>query len=158
MPTLVWSDALKLDNPRMDATHVEFVDLLTRLENAPDDEQLPRYRQLVQHTVEHFGQEDRWMQLTGFAPENCHQSQHRQGLQGLQGIERQLLEGQAVDLRRLVGELGAWFEHHAQTMDAALAFHCAQVGFDTATEQIHGEAAAALPAQAITGCGSHSCG
>ena len=97
------------------------------------------------------------MRLTGFAPENCHQSQHRQVLQVLQEIERQLLEGRAADLRRLIGELGAWFEHHAQTMDAALAFHCAQVGFDTATEALHGEAAAALPAEAITGCGSRSC-
>ena len=157
MSTLVWSDALKLDNPRMDATHVEFVDLLTRLENAPEDERLPRYRRLVAHTEEHFGQEDRWMRLTGFAPENCHQSQHRQVLQVLRAIERQLLDDQAaVDLRRLSGELAAWFEHHAQTMDAALAFHCAQVGFDTASETLRDPGAHA-PAELITGCGSGSC-
>jgi len=156
MPTLVWSDALKLDNPRMDATHIEFVDLLTRLEGAPDDELLPRYRKLVAHTEEHFAQEDRWMRSTGFAPENCHQSQHAQVLQVLREHEHRMLAGEPVDLRRLAGELGAWFEHHAQTMDAALAFHCLQVGFDTATETLAG-GEAPVPAQPITGCGSHAC-
>lgn len=157
MPTLVWSDALKLDNPRMDATHVEFVDLLTRLEAAPDDELLPRYRRLVAHTEEHFAQEDRWMRRTGFAPENCHQAQHTQVLHVLREHERRMLAGKPVDLRRLAGELGAWFEHHAQTMDAALAFHCLQVGFDTTTETLAG-GDTPVPAQPITGCGSHACG
>ena len=96
------------------------------------------------------------MLATGFAPENCHQSQHRQVLQVLREIEQQLLDGQAVDLRRLTGELAAWLEHHAQTMDAALAFHCAQVGFDTATETLRDPGARA-PAELITGCGSSSC-
>jgi hemerythrin len=158
MPALVWSDALKLDNPRMDATHLEFVELLNLVKAATGDEVLSRYRRLIEHTEEHFGQEDRWMRLTGFAPENCHQGQHRHVLQVLYEIERQLLEHQPVNLPRFADELGAWFSQHAQTMDAALAWHLELVGFDTETETLREAAAASLPAEPITGCGSRSCG
>lgn len=33
----------------------------------------------------------------------------------------------------MAGELAAWFVHHAQTMDAALALHLRSAGFDPAT-------------------------
>ncbi|WKB52381.1 hemerythrin domain-containing protein [Eleftheria terrae] len=156
MPSLVWSDALKLDNPRMDDTHREFVDLLNRLEAAPDDEVLPRFRRLVEHTVGHFAQEDRWMQATGFAPQNCHTGQHAQVLQILQAL---LERADLAELRRATAELAQWFEHHAQTMDAALAFHCVQRGYDTTEERFAAgrEPVAAAEAAPITGCGSHAC-
>ena len=155
MPTLVWSDALKLDNPRMDATHVEFVDLLTRLEVAPDDELLPRYRKLVAHTEEHFAQEDRWMLATGFAPENCHTRQHATVLAVMREVVRLARdEARWEPLGVLVNELALWFPQHAQMMDAGLAQHMADVGYDPAT----GVATGVLPAQAITRCGSQGCG
>ena len=36
MANLEWSDALALDLPAMDDTHQEFVELLAKVENAPD--------------------------------------------------------------------------------------------------------------------------
>src|SRR5690606_22163945 len=58
-PELVWSDALSLSMPAMDATHVEFVDLLAQVQQASDADVLQLWAELVAHTEDHFGQEDR---------------------------------------------------------------------------------------------------
>lgn len=159
MSALTWTDTLVLDNPRMDATHREFVELLNAVAEAADDELLPRYRELLAHTVEHFAQEDRWMQATGFAPENCHQTQHTMVLQVMREVAQRAEGGETEFIRRLVPELATWFPQHADMMDAALAYHCAQVGYDTTDEVMRARAgtAAPLPAEPITGCGSTSC-
>ena len=72
MLTLQWSETLVLGLPVMDATHHEFVDLLANVVNAPDTDLLPLWQQLVEHTDDHFGREDRWMKDTGFSSTNCH--------------------------------------------------------------------------------------
>jgi hemerythrin len=136
MTALAWSDALAVQQPRMDDTHREFVDLLARLEDSLDgtlpaiDDALAR---LVAHTEAHFAQEERWMAALGFAPGNCHAFQHAHVLQVLHevdGLWRS--EGDLALVRQIVGELGKWFPAHAQTMDAALAQVMAERQFDPA--------------------------
>lgn len=159
MTALNWTETLVLDNRRMDTTHREFVDLLNAVSEAGDDELLSRFRTLLDHTVAHFAQEERWMQATGFAPENCHQTQHTMVLQVMREVEQRAAAGETVFIRRLVPELAAWFPQHTDMMDASLAYHCSQVGYDT-TEEVLREStgqAQPLPAQPITGCGSTSC-
>lgn len=84
MPALEWSDALSLDLPMMDTTHQEFVELLAVVEAASDADLLPAWQQLVDHTDDHFGREDRWMTDTRFASSNCHSTQHHVVLQIMQ--------------------------------------------------------------------------
>ena len=81
MPPLQWSDALVLDLPAMNDTHREFVDLQAVVESAGDDTLLAHWRTLVDHTDDHFGQEDRWMQDTRFPSTKCHSVQHKVVLQ-----------------------------------------------------------------------------
>lgn len=154
MPSLTWTLDLALDHPQMDATHEEFVDLLTAAEAALAESPaagLAAYEALVEHTVGHFGQEDRWMAATGFASANCHSHQHAQVLQLMREVARVAREqGDFGPLGRVLPELAAWFPVHAQTMDAALASHLDQVGYDTET----GECAAIVNDGSITGCGS----
>lgn len=158
MTLLAWNDQLANQHPQMDRTHQEFVVLLDALdvaqrEGAPDV--LARYDALVAHTVEHFAQEDRWMAATGFTPENCHSNQHRQVLDLLGEVRRRVVdEGQTELVPRLLPELAQWFEQHAQSMDAALVFHMAQVGYDAASGRIERPI---QPEAAIAGCGSSSC-
>ena len=161
MPSLDWSDSLAIQQPVMDATHREFVQLLGSVELAldgPPPELLQRYRSLVDHTVDHFDQEDRWMMATGFASENCHTHQHAQVLEIMREVLAHALEkDDLLPLRRLIPELVNWFPVHAQTMDTALAWHMQQSGFDPATgARAHG-AAMASAAAPITGCGSMAC-
>lgn len=135
MPTLTWTDALALNHPQMDSTHVEFVDRLAGLEAALDgspDELPGTFNALLDHTVEHFAQEERWMAAIGFAPENCHTVQHKHVLDVLREVRGVIgSTGDAQILRRLVSELAAWFTAHAQMMDAALAETMRNCGFDT---------------------------
>lgn len=155
MPNLEWSDALALDLPAMDDTHREFVDLLARVEAAPDEGLLAHWRSLIEHTDAHFSREDQWMQDTRFSSSNCHSVQHKVVLQVMrEGLTR----GQAGELdlvRRMAQELATWFPQHAQSMDAALALHLRRAGYDPATGVVR--MPQALPQQVIHGCGGASC-
>ena len=158
MTLLAWNDQIANNHPQMDQTHQEFVVLLNELEaarlgGAPDV--LARYDALVEHTVEHFAQEDRWMAATGFTPENCHSNQHKQVLDLLREVRRRVVdEGQDELIPRLLPELAQWFEQHAQMMDAALVFHMGEVGYDAASGRIDRPV---QPEAAISGCGGSTC-
>ncbi len=151
MSSLAWSEALSLSMPVMDQTHMEFVDLLAAVEHAPDAALQRQWQALIDHTQVHFDQEDAWMQATGFAPQNCHSTQHKVVLQVLREGADAGSKGQLHVIRQMARELALWFPQHAQTMDASLALHLKSVGYDPS----RGEAAHPdkLPAQAISGCG-----
>jgi hemerythrin-like metal-binding protein len=139
-PEIAWSDELLTDQPQMDATHRAFVEHLARVEAAlgqPDAVLLPCYDALVAHTVEHFAHEDRWMAALGFAPENCHSSQHTQVLAVLKDVRRQHVENPRTDLiGRLLPELMHWFTQHAQAADAGLAGAMAEAGYDALAGEV----------------------
>jgi hemerythrin len=159
MSTLEWTESLALAQPQMDATHQEFVVLLGAVEHALEhepDEVPQHFGALLDHTVEHFGQEERWMGAIGFAPENCHAFQHKHVLDVLREVKGVVGQtGDAQILRRLVTELAAWFPAHAQMMDAALAETMAACGYDAVTGTMTRPPAAETPP--ITGCGGASC-
>lgn len=158
MTTLAWRPEFELRQPRMDRTHLEFVELLAAAEAAGAGAATDAALQaLLDHTVAHFEQEERWMAQLGFAPENCHSMQHQSVLQVLREVARR--HGQEPDpelVRQLVAALAEWFPIHATMMDAALAMTMDERGFDPAT----GTLREPLPADAtaITGCGSGGCG
>lgn len=158
--SFTWQPEFVLNQAQVDATHREFVKLVSNLDESagelPATTLVERFKQLVDHTIEHFGQEDRWMAATGFTPDNCHARQHKMVLDVMLEVQRLAeAEGHLEPLRRIVAELEAWFPQHADMMDAALVFHMAEVGFDPA----HPEALATqLPEAAISGCGNASCG
>lgn len=151
VPGLRWSDALNLAMPFMDQTHIEFVDLLAAVQTARDDALVSRWQDLIDHTEAHFGQEDRWMADTGFAPGSCHMTQHAVVLKVLREGLALGQQGQLPPIRQMAHELTIWFPQHAQTMDAGLALHLKSVGYDPATG--HVSEPEALPALAISGCG-----
>ena len=155
MTALQWTDDFALGVPQMDATHQEFVALLADVARAGDATLLARWQALVDHTAEHFSQEDRWMLATRFAATNCHTTHHQMVLDVLR---QGLAMGQAGDLapiRQMTRELATWFPQHADSMDAALAMHLQRVGFDPATGTMaHADA---LPAEVIHGCGGVTC-
>lgn len=56
-----WSDAFLLGDPRMDAVHREFVDVVTRL--------LECLGAFIEHARSHSGEEDEWMRASSFRRE-----------------------------------------------------------------------------------------
>ena len=150
--TLAWSDDLALDLDFMDNTHREFVDLLAATELADDETVVERFSALIDHTEDHFGREDQWMQDTQFSSGNCHTSEHDVILKVMrEGLRRGKDDGNLAMVRQLAHELGIWFAQHAQTMDAALAQHLQRVGYDAETGIL--SAPEALPVGEIQGCG-----
>lgn len=148
---LTWSDTLALDVPAMDSTHQEFVQLLAAVQQASDADLLPAWKTLVEHTEAHFSREDYWMAATRFAAGNCHSTQHAYVLavmrEGIKYAER----GELHAPRTMAAELAVWFPQHTEAMDAALAQHLRNVGYDPVTDTL--ARPEALPQELIHGCG-----
>ncbi|MGQ3052768.1 MAG: hemerythrin domain-containing protein [Roseateles sp.] len=158
MSTLAWTDKLALNQPTLDTTHQEFVDLLNAFGEALDGggDALPAYQALLAHTEAHFAMEEDWMARCGFEPQNCHASQHAMVLNVMGEALRYANElNDREPLNILRTELAGWFPQHAEMMDAALVFTMEQRGFDPATGACR---EAALEAAASHACESGRCG
>lgn len=123
-----WKDSYTLGHAPMDATHHEFVALVTQLETVDNAGMLAVFDELVTHTVAHFAQENRWMSECGFPPIHCHEGEHERVLQSLQEMRPNVEADPGVG-RILAGELSPWFAQHAATMDNALAYYMRQVNY-----------------------------
>ncbi len=137
-PPLDWTPELFLGDARMDDTHEEFVTLLNQLLATPPDQQLPLYRAFIDHTVEHFAQEERWMLATGFTADNCHAEEHATILETMQAVVPRSEQGDAELITRMAEALAEWFPLHATSKDAGLAQHLKEIGFDSTTETVVG--------------------
>ncbi len=158
MSTLAWTDNLVLNQPQLDTTHQEFIDLLNAFGAALDGgvDALPAYQALLTHTEAHFAMEEDWMARCGFEPQNCHTSQHAMVLNVMREALRYANElNDREPLNILRTELAGWFPQHAEMMDAALVWTMEQRGFDPAT----GECREPVATEAAgSGCGSGGCG
>lgn len=150
MASLQWSADLELGVAPMDATHREFVALLAQVQQADDACLLTAWHALIAHTQQHFDQEDFWMAATRFAAGNCHSTQHAAVLRVMRAGAQEGAGGNLALVRSMADELVHWFPIHADSMDAALAQHLQQVGYDPASGEL--ARPEALPAAPIHGC------
>jgi hemerythrin len=72
------------------------------------------------------------MLAAGFAPDNCHASHHATILETMGTV----IPHFERDDPEIITRLAEWFPQHAASMDAGLARHLQQVGFDTTTESL----------------------
>ena len=152
---LDWTSHLQTGDVRMDDTHEEFVTMLNQLMDTPQDQQLPLYREFLEHTVDHFAQEERWMLATGFAADNCHAEHHATILETMRAVIPYFENDDPEIITRLAEALVEWFPQHAASMDAGLALHLKEAGFDSSTETL-ADPSTIRPAS-MSGCGSVSC-
>ncbi len=117
-----WQDEWTLNHSQMDETHHEFIAEINHMLAVPDDEMLAAVDQFIDHTVAHFEQERVWMENTNFPPKGCHIGEHDRVLAIVQQVRQMVAGGDFAIGRRLAEELVPWFNQHAQTMDAALAY------------------------------------
>jgi len=155
MAVLQWSETFALGMQVMDETHLEFVNILAEVVNAPDTDLMPLWQTMVDHTDAHFAREDRWMLDTGFAANNCHTTQHQIVLKVMREGLKRGNAGHLAVVRQMADELGVWFAQHANAMDAALALHLRNVGYNDQTGEIL--LPQLLPTEDIEGCHGTSC-
>jgi hemerythrin len=158
MNPVEWSEKLANGLPAMDKTHQEFIAHYNRLVSAFQKGDtaflLATMDVFIEHTVAHFEQENRWMQAVQFPA--CHKAEHDRVLAVMVDVRKNLEEGDAFLTRRLLDELFPWFENHANTMDAALAFYLDQVGYDVETNTLRPRPED-MPASASLGAAGSPC-
>ena len=123
-PLIAWEPSFALGVRDMDETHAEFIDLLNRLDVAPDAIFGRLFTTLYEHTRAHFENEQARMETSSFPAISEHNNEHRRILGQLSQIRKQLDRGRVSFGRAYVREgLPGWFRLHAATMDSALAAH-----------------------------------
>ena len=116
----------------MDAIHDEFVELLQRLQDAPDAGLAQALARMQEHLQAHFTQENTWMQETEFPPRGCHIDEHAAVLQSVQDVRALLDQGDmqaSRACRSLTQALADWFPGHATHLDSALAHWMCKLRF-----------------------------
>ena len=156
MSSFTWSPEMSLDMPALDTLHTECTDLIAAVLDAADDALLALWDRLIAHTAEHFAQEDRCMQATGFARNNSPSSQHATVLQIMREGAEKGAEGNLGIVRQMAHELTVWLPHHIDAMDAGLAQHLNEVGYDTVTGHI--SKPEMLPQNTVSSCSVEPCG
>lgn len=129
MPVLEWSDTLVIDNGVMDGVHHEFLAVLNRMAEAEGEGLIPAIDAFIAHTEDHFAQEERWMEATGFPPMHCHYNQHQGVLEVARDV-RKLAKNDPRYGRLLAEAVAQWFADHVATQDTWLAQFMVQEGYD----------------------------
>jgi hemerythrin len=133
-----WQEHYTLGYQPMDDMHKEFIERVNALADADDDNKasvLAALEDLLEHANRHFGQEDRWMQESGFPPLRCHTGEHERVCASLHSIIRVVKNGNPCLGKVVARELESWFDNHAATMDTALAQHMRYVGYSPYPQQ-----------------------
>jgi len=129
MSVLEWSDELVLDEGVIDDTHKEFVELLNRMYDAPDDQLLSILDEFIAHTESHFAQEQRWMEELAFPPLACHATEHAGVMEITREVRQRTADGDMRLGKVLAQGVAEWFADHAATMDLLLAQYIKERGY-----------------------------
>ncbi len=129
MPVMQWDDSLVLDGGVIDDTHREFVELLNRMADAPDDQMLVVIDEFIGHCEQHFGQEQRWMQELEFPPLACHTGEHDSVMEIAREVRKRAAAGETSFGRVLAQGVAEWFATHAASMDTVLALYMKEHGY-----------------------------
>lgn len=121
---LSWEDSFELGVASMDQTHHEFVDILNRVDEIPNESFGIYFDELLEHTRIHFETENRLMEESNFLSLREHKDDHDRILAEMMQMQRFITRGMTKIARGYVKEkLPDWFTTHAASMDTALALH-----------------------------------
>ena len=120
---------IELGVEEMDRTHHEFVALVDALQAADNTSFAALFQQLLAHTRLHFENEGRLMRIARFPALGEHEAEHHRVYADLVQMNRAVQRGRLPLAKNFVKTgLGAWFDLHLTTMDAALAAHLKRLG------------------------------
>lgn len=125
---MAWQESYLLGFAAMDATHQEFVACVAALQTATDAQLDASLAAFEIHAVQHFADEQQWMEGSAFPATECHVDEHMKVLASVrevQDILRATPERRQV-ARDLAQALVDWFPGHADYMDASLSHWMSQ--------------------------------
>ena len=129
-PEARWSEALAVGDPLFDNMHREFVDLIAALARADDATMPAAIAAAITHTQAHFRQETTLMQLHGFPPIHCHDTEHAKVLEVMLAVQQRVAAGETEYGRTLAAALMEWLHVHVPTMDFVLSAWLRERGVD----------------------------
>jgi hemerythrin len=107
----------------MDELHRQFRELVLALAAPEGGNHGEALLALHEHLLRHCALEEQWMKDSDFPSCACHRQEHEMLLEVVAEVRRRFDAGDLEVVQRLAEELPRCFEVHANTMDAALAFH-----------------------------------
>ena len=118
-----WDDnRYLLDVDRMDDTHREFIMLVNELAASSDADFPALFEAFIEHTRQHFEQEEALMRDSQFSAYGEHRDDHQRILGELNQFRKRVDRGiVAFGRNYIVERMPGWFRLHAATMDSALA-------------------------------------
>lgn len=130
IPLIEWhEDSLSVGITRMDETHKEFITIINRLGQAADEHFSALFNHLIEHTHDHFQNEDIAMENSEFPTIFVHCNEHFRILDKLKQLAGNVENGDFHAARVFIcSYLPEWFCLHAATMDRALACHLKATG------------------------------
>ncbi len=129
-PDFTWQDQLTLGDPAIDGIHREFVDMMQSLYLATDAQMLETINAVIDHTEAHFRHETTLMQLYRFPPIHCHETEHANVLEVMQGVRDRVAGGDYRLGRVLAAAMIEWLQVHVPSMDAVLVAWLRERGVD----------------------------
>lgn len=124
-----WGDNFLLGYGPIDNVHQEFVNQVSQLLSAPNEDLLELMSALEMHTKSHFDLEKKWMVDTQFPPMDCHVEEHDAVIQSISEVRDLVAAGDYDVCRRLATSLADWFPKHADHLDSALAHWMCKIQF-----------------------------
>jgi hemerythrin len=124
MSTLVWSEAMSVGVPALDADHRCLVRIISLLHDAEDEEARRTVETVLETLVVycryHFAREEQVMARCGFPALTFHRAEHEEFTRMVARLREK--HGGAVDAamaRELLDCLTAWLRHHILIQDMA---------------------------------------
>jgi len=116
-----WTDEFVLGYEPIDEIHQEFVDIVSQMQIAPDEDLPNLLTEFIDHAKAHFDEENAWMVNTQFPPRACHIEQHNAVLNSALEVKELVAQGEFSVCRKFTQALVDWFPNHAAHLDSALA-------------------------------------
>lgn len=113
--------------PSMNDTHLEEILIINRLDTAARSYDTKTVgvilKELLEHTVIHFSDEEEMMQETAFPAYLTHKAEHDRHLQELNALIEYFEKNQdpKAIFVYIEGSLSPWLKHHINTMDTVTA-------------------------------------
>ena len=108
----------------IDRVHDEFIALLNQLDSASNADFPVLFKQLHEHTEQHFDRENQLMMQFAYPGEIEHKGEHQRVLGEFRQFRTRVNKGMITFGRSFVRErLPQWFGLHVTTMDSALVAH-----------------------------------
>lgn len=115
-------DSLKVGIESIDTRHSEFWELYIAVKKAPNETFVDAFERMIEHTKNHFAEEEAHMKQIIYANLHEHEQEHAKALEEMNYFFEKAKSNKSIFARAYVNDrLEHWFRQHLLNMDSDLA-------------------------------------